>query len=56
MAKESDPRRRAICDAICAAEVKATIYDAGQRYKDPPDARNACRQALITAIFAVKQV
>jgi hypothetical protein len=42
MAKESDPRRRAICDAICAAAVNATIYDAGQRYKDPLAARDAC--------------
>lgn len=47
MAKESDPRRRAICAAICAAGVSATIYDAGQRYKDPLDARSACLQAVI---------
>lgn len=55
MAKESDPRRRAICDAICAAAVNATIYDAGQRYKDPLDARNACLQALIRDITAGEQ-
>jgi hypothetical protein len=55
MAKESDQRRRAICDAICAAEVKATIYDAGQRYKDPLDARSACLQALIGDITVSEQ-
>lgn len=48
MAKESDPRRRAICAAICAASVNATIYDAGQRYRDPLHARSACLQAVIS--------
>jgi hypothetical protein len=55
MAKESDPRRRAICDAICAATVNATIYDAAQRYKDPLDARAACLQALINDIALGEQ-
>lgn len=48
MAKESDQRRRTICAAICAASVNATIYDAGQRYRDPLDARSACLQAVIS--------
>lgn len=55
MAKESDPRRRTICDAICAAGVNATIYDAGQRYKDPLAARDACLQALIRDITVGEQ-
>ena len=50
MAKERDPRRRAIADAICRAGVTATIYDAGCRYRDPLDARAACLQAIIDGL------
>jgi hypothetical protein len=50
MAKERDARRRAIADAICRADVTATIYDAGCRYRDPLDARAACLQAIIDGL------
>jgi len=47
MKKESDPRRRAIAAAICGAGVTATVYDAGQRYRDELDARAACLHGLV---------
>ncbi len=47
MKKESDPRRRAIAAAICGAGVTATVYDAGQRYRDELDARAACLRGLV---------
>jgi hypothetical protein len=56
MAKESDQRRRAISDAICAAGVTATIYDAGRSYGvDQLAARAACLQAVINDIPAREQ-
>jgi hypothetical protein len=47
MKKESDPRRRAIAAAICGAGVTATVYDAGQGYRDELDARAACLRGLV---------
>jgi hypothetical protein len=49
MAKESDPRRRAIAAALCGAGVTATIYDAPRGdYPHEQAARAACLAALIT--------
>lgn len=47
MKKESEPRKRAIADAICGAGVTATVYDAGRRYRRELDARAACLQGVI---------
>lgn len=55
MAKESDRRRRQISAAICDAGVTATVYDAGQRYKDPLDAREACLEELINDVGSAEQ-
>jgi hypothetical protein len=55
LAKESNSRRGAIVDAICAAGVTATIYDAGRNYASQLDARAACVQAIINDATADDQ-
>lgn len=47
MTKESNARRRMILDAIDAAGVQATIFDAGRRHRHELDARAACLETLI---------
>lgn len=47
MKKESDSRRRQITDAIVAAEVNATVYNAGRHHHSELDARAACLRRLI---------
>jgi uncharacterized protein RhaS with RHS repeats len=47
MAKESDRRRKVIIDALVAAGVTATVYDAGRRYADDHAARTACLRAIV---------
>ncbi|MED5814362.1 hypothetical protein VST63_18525 [Mycolicibacterium sp. 050232] len=52
MAKEKDSRRKEIADAICAAGVSATVYNAGHRYANERAARAACLHAIIDDIRA----
>lgn len=48
MAKESDRRRQQIIDTIHAADITATVYDAGNRYgSDQLAARAACLYAIV---------
>jgi len=47
MKKESEPRKRAIAAAICAAGVSATVYDAGRGHQGELHARRACLGALV---------
>lgn len=47
MQSESDPRRRAIASSIVRAGVRATVYNAGSRYKTERDRRAACLHALV---------
>ncbi|MEU7634364.1 hypothetical protein AB0C34_31075 [Nocardia sp. NPDC049220] len=44
--KESDSRRRSICSALCALEVKVAVYDA-VRIRNTVDARAACLTAAV---------
>ncbi|MBF6278060.1 hypothetical protein [Nocardia nova] len=44
--KESDPRRRSICSALCDLEVTVAVYDA-TRIRNPLDARAACLTAAV---------
>ncbi|WP_280235589.1 hypothetical protein [Nocardia cyriacigeorgica] len=44
--KESDPRRRAICSAICELDVQIVVYDATQ-IKNAMSARAACLSAVV---------
>jgi hypothetical protein len=47
MKDENDQRRRSIATAIAVSGVTATIYDAGQRYRNERERRAACLHALI---------
>lgn len=47
MNSENDSRRRAIASAISASPIRATVYDAGRRYKTERERRAACLQALV---------
>lgn len=47
MKDECDFRKRLIADTLAAAEVQATIYDAGTRYRTDRDRRAACLRALV---------
>ena len=47
MKDESDPRRRVIASAVVASGVRATVYDAGRRYRTERDRRRACLHRLV---------
>ncbi len=47
MNSESDPRRRSIASAITSSPLRATVYNAGRRYKTERDRRAACLQSLV---------
>lgn len=53
--KESNTRRAVIVDAICAAGVTATVYDAGRGRASQLAARAACLQALVGDVDAYEQ-
>ncbi|RBY76805.1 hypothetical protein DQ238_16200 [Geodermatophilus sp. TF02-6] len=50
MKDESDPRRRVIASAIADSGVRATVYDAGRRYRTERDRRRACLHRLVADI------
>jgi hypothetical protein len=47
MAKESNPRRKAIAAALVGAGIRGIVYDAGRRYGHELDARLACLRAVV---------
>lgn len=47
MKNENDGRKRCIVAAIADAEVRATVYDAGLRYRTERDRRGACLRGLV---------
>ena len=47
MKDESEPRKRSIATAIAVSGTRATIYDAGRRYRTERERRNACLRALV---------
>ena len=44
---ENDSRKRSIAAAVVASGVRATVYDAGDRYRTEWDRRSACLRALV---------
>lgn len=56
MKKESDPRKRAIAAALCGAGVTSTVYDAGKRYRNELNARDACLTALVGDVAELADV
>ncbi|WP_249357758.1 hypothetical protein [Nocardia cyriacigeorgica] len=49
--KESDPRRRAICSAICELDIQIAVYDATQ-IRNAASARTACLHAVVEDLAA----
>ena len=47
MKDESEPRKRSIAAAIAVSGGRATIYDAGRRYRTERERRSACLRALV---------
>lgn len=47
MKDESEPRKRSIAAAIAVSGARATIYDAGRRYRTERERRSACLRALV---------
>ncbi len=50
MKNENDSRKRAIATSVVASGARATVYDAGNRYRTEWDRRSACLQALIVDV------
>lgn len=48
MKDESDPRKRSIASAIVSSGIRATVYDAGRKYKNERERREACLRQLVT--------
>lgn len=47
MKAESDRRRRSIATAVAATGIRATVYDAGSRYRTDLERRAACLEAVV---------
>lgn len=47
MKDENDRRKRALINAIAGADVTATVYNAGRRYRTERERRAACLRALV---------
>jgi hypothetical protein len=47
MKDERDARKRSIATAICTCAVRAVVYDAGRRYRNERERREACLRGLV---------
>lgn len=48
MKNENESRRRSIATVIAVSGIRATVYDAGRRYRNDRERRAACRTALVS--------
>mgnify|MGYP007096629326 FL=1 len=56
MKDEADGRKETIAKALAAADLRATVYDAGRRHRTQVRARAACLAALVDGLASTSDV